>query len=133
MSRLTVGAWQVRIHAALAAICIGLWAWGWWLYTLAAFALQWRWLGPLMVMLAAVVALLTAYLHLRNATHLPRLAAWLLSLLAPLICGGIWWLVDLQVDPPSVNRVTLGARIQPPALRLAPSMDAADYLPMWRS
>ena len=128
VSRLTAGGWKVRIHTAIAAFCIALWVWGWWLYTLAAFALQWRWLGPLAVLLAAGVALSATYLHLRNATHIPRLASLSLSLLAPLICGGVWWLVDQQVDPRTVNRVELGPAVQPATLRLAPSLDAGDYL-----
>jgi hypothetical protein len=40
----------------------------------------------------------------------------------------VWWLVDLQLDPRTVNRVELGARVYPPALRLAPSVDLTDYL-----
>ncbi len=128
VSRLTVGAWQVRIHMAIAAFCLGLWAWGWWLYTLGAFALQWRWLAPLMVLLAAAVAMGAAHLHLRNATHIPPLPSLLLSLLAPLLCGGVWWLVDLQVDPRTVNRMEQGPALYPPAVRLAPSVDLADYL-----
>jgi hypothetical protein len=128
VSRLTVGAWQVRIQLAIAAFCVGLWAWGYWLYTLAAFALQWRWIGPFMVVLAGLVALAAAYLHLRKSTHFRRVAALSLALAAPLLCGGVWWLVDLQLDPRTVNRVELGARVYPPALRLAPSVDLTDYL-----
>ena len=128
VSRLTVGAWKVRIHVAIAACCLGLWVWGWWLHAIAAFALQWRWLGPLVAVLAAGIALAATYLHLRNATHFVRLASMTLAAVAALICGGIWWLVDLQIDPRTVNRVELGPRVQPPALRLAPSMDQGDYL-----
>jgi hypothetical protein len=128
VSRLTVGAWKVRVQLAIAAFCVGLWAWGFWLYSLAAFALQWRWLAPLMIVLAGVVAFFAAYLHLRHATHFQRLAALCLAVLAPLLCGGVWWLVDLQIDPRNVNRVELGPRVAPPWLRLAPSMDQADYL-----
>lgn len=128
VSRLTVGAWQVRIHLAIAASCVALWVWGYWLYTVAAFALQWRWLGPFMVGLGALVALAAAYLHLRNATQFARLASLSLALLAPLFCGGVFWLVDLQIDPRTVNRVEHGARIFPPSLRLAPSMNPGDYL-----
>jgi hypothetical protein len=49
-------------------------------------------------------------------------------MLAPLICGGVWWLVDLQLDPRTVNRVTLGPRVYPSSPRLAPSTDLGDYL-----
>lgn len=128
VSRLTVGSWQVRIHAAIAATCMALWVWGWWLYTLAVFALQWRWLGAVAALLAGAVALAAAYLHLRQATHIPRLASLSLAMLAPLIGGGVWWLVDQQLDPRTVNRVVLGPAVQPASLRLAPSLDAGDYL-----
>jgi hypothetical protein len=128
VSRLTVGAWQLRVHTAIAAFCLGLWAWGHWLFTVGDFALQWRGFGGVMVAAAAGVALVAAYLHLRYATHLRRSASMLLALLAPLICGGVWWLADLQLDPRTVNRVSLGARVFPAAPRLAPSTDLGDYL-----
>jgi len=128
ISRLTVGAWQVRIHLSIAALCVGLWAWGYWLYTLSAFALQWQWLWVVVVILAAGIALAAAYLHLRNATHFRRPASILLALFAPMICGGVWYLVNLQLDPRTVNRVTSATQIYPPSLRLAPSMDLGDYL-----
>lgn len=128
VSRLTVGAWQLRIHIAIAAACVGLWAWGYWIYTAAAFALQWKSLWILMACLAACVALAAAYLHVRNATHFRRAVSLLLAGLAPLICGGVWWLVDLQLDPRTVNRVQPETEIYPPSLRLSPSMDLGDYL-----
>jgi len=128
ISRLTVGAWQVRIHLSIAALCVGLWAWGYWLYSVSAFALQWKWLWVVLVTLAACIALAAAYLHLRKATHFRRPASIFLALLAPLVCGGVWYLVDLQLDPRTVNRVTSGTQIYPPSLRLAPSTDLGDYL-----
>jgi hypothetical protein len=115
------------VALAIAAICVGLWAWGYWLYGMAAFALQWRWLDAAMVMLAGVVALLATWLHLRHATRFGRVPSVMLAVLATLLCYGVWWLVELQVDPRTVNRVQLGAPIYPPSLRVAPSMDAADY------
>lgn len=127
VSRLSVGAWRVRIHLAIAAICVGLWAWGYWLYGLAAFALQWHWLGPFMAMLAAAVALVATWLHLHHATYLRRVVSLPLAVLTAVLCCGVWWLIELQVDPRTVNRVQLGKRIYPPSLRLAPSMDAGDY------
>lgn len=128
VSRLTVGAWQLRIHLAIAAFCVALWVWGYWLYTVAAFATQWRWLGPFVLGLGAWVALGAAYLHLRHATQFRRVASLSLAVLAPLLCGGVLWLVDLQLDPRTVNRVEHGAKVFPPSLRLAPSMDLDDYL-----
>jgi hypothetical protein len=118
----------LRIHLALAALCVALWGWGFWFYTLAAFALQWRWLGPATVALAAAVAFLAAWRHLRYATHFRRPAAMALALLAPLLGGGLWWLVDLQVDPRTVNRIEQGARIQPPSVRIVASEDLGDFL-----
>lgn len=128
VSRLTVGAWQVRVHLAIAACCVGLWCWGWWLGELGSFALQWRWLGACMAAMALGVALVAAYLHLRHATTFPRVIAAPLALLAPLLAGGVWWLVDLQLDPRGVSRVEPGADVFPPGWRLAPSVDVGDYL-----
>ncbi|MEO6079617.1 MAG: FHA domain-containing protein [Steroidobacteraceae bacterium] len=128
VSRLTAGAWQLRIHMAIAAFCVGLCAWGYWLYLLAAFATQRSWLWIALASLAACVAMAAAYLHLHYATHFRRPASLLLSLLAPLICSGVWWLVDLQLDPRTVNRVELGPKVYPSLMRVAPSMDLGDYL-----
>lgn len=128
VSRLATGAWRVRIHQAIAACCVALWLWGYWLYSVAAFAFQWHWLAPVMVVVAGVVAFAAAWLHLRQATTFRHLAALLLALLAPLVGGGAWWLVDLQLDPRTVNRIEQGPQVFPPALRVAPSMDLADYL-----
>jgi hypothetical protein len=128
VSRLSVGAWQLRIHLALAGICIALWGWGFWLYTVAAFAFQWRWLGPVAAVLAGLVSYVAAWRHLRYATRLRRVGTMSLAILAPLLSGGLWWLADLQLDPRTVNRVEHGARILPPSVRVAPSLDLGDYL-----
>jgi hypothetical protein len=128
VSRLTVGAWQLRVHLALASICLALWAWGWWLYGLAMFALQWRRLTPVAIALAALVAFVIAWRHLRYATRMRRVFTLALALLAPLLGGGVWWLVDQQLDPRTVNRVVQGPAIQPPSVRVSPSLDLDDYL-----
>lgn len=128
VSRLTVGAWQLRIHVALASLCIALWGWGFWVYTVAAFALQWRWLGPVAAVLAGVVSYVVSWRHLRYATRLRRAGAMSLAVVVPLLSGGLWWLVDLQLDPRTVNRVEQGARILPPSMRVVPSMDLGDYM-----
>jgi hypothetical protein len=128
VSRLTVGAWQLRIHLALASVCVALWAWGYWLHGLAMFALQWRWLTPAMVALAGVVAFLVAWRHLHYATRLRRFASLLMAMLAPVLGGGVWWLLDQQLDPRTVNRVVQGPPIHPPSVRVSPSLDLADYL-----
>lgn len=128
VSRLTVGAWQLRIHAALAAACIALWSWGYWLYGVAAFAFQWRRLGVVMVVLGGLVAFVAAWRHLHYATRLRRYVTLPLALLAPVLVGGVWWLADLQVDPRTVNRIVLGAPVQPPSVRVAPSLELGDFL-----
>lgn len=128
VSRLTVGAWKVRIHLAIASFCIGFWVWGGWLHGLAAFTLQSPWITPLMIPLAAAVAWVAAWLHLRNATLVPRLSSAILAMLAPLLCAGVWWLIDQQLDSRTVNRVATGAAVFPASVRVAPSMDLGDYL-----
>ncbi|MET0282366.1 MAG: FHA domain-containing protein [Steroidobacteraceae bacterium] len=128
VSRLSVGAWQVRMHLSIAAWCVALWMWGYWSHGLAAFAMQWRWLGAVMIVVALLIALGAAYLHIRKATNFQRVLALSLAMLAPFLVGGVWWLAELQLDPRTVNRVEAGARIYPQALRLAPSTDSADFL-----
>lgn len=128
VSRLTVGAWQLRIHLALASLCIALWAWGYWLYGVAMFALQWRRLTPVAVVLAALIAFVVTWRHMHYATRLRRVVTLLLAVLAPVLGGGVWWLVDQQLDPRTVNRVVQGPPIQPPWVRVSPSLDLADYL-----
>lgn len=127
VARLSIGAWRVRIHLALAALFIALCAWGYALYSIAAFATQWH-LPGIMLGLGAALAWAAAYLHLRNATPYPPQVALALAVLAPLLLGGVLWLVDLQLDPRSVNRVQMGPDVYPAAVRLAPSTDLADFL-----
>ncbi len=128
VSRLTVGAWQLRIHLALASLCIALWAWGYWLYGVAMFALQWRRLTPVALALAALIAFIVTWRHLHYATRLRRILTLALALAAPVLGGGVWWLVDQQLDPRTVNRVVQGPPIQPPSVRVSPSLDLNDYL-----
>jgi len=128
VSRLTVGAWQLRVHLALASVCLALWGWGYWMYSLGAFALQWRQLGVVMTVLAGIVAWVIAWLHLHYATRLGRAAVLSLALLVPMLGGGLWWLVDLQLDPRTVNRVVQGPHIHPPRARVAASTDLGDFL-----
>lgn len=128
VSRLSVGGWQLRVHLALAAVCLALWGWGYWLYTLGAFALQWPYLGVAMTALAGILAYVIAWRHLRYATRLGRATILSLALLVPLMGGGLWWLIDLQLDPRTVNRVVQGPRIHPPSVRVAASTDLDDYL-----
>lgn len=128
VSRLSAGAWQLRIHLAIAAACLALWGWGYWLYTLAAFAFQWRWLGPFAVVLAGLVSFAASWRHLHYATRLRRAVVLPLAVLVPLLSGGLWWLIDLQVDPRTVNRVVQGPRVLPPGVRVAPSVELNDYL-----
>lgn len=128
ITHLNHGAWQVRIHLAIAANCVALCAWGYWLYRLGAFATQWRWLGVALAPCAAGAALLMIYLHLRKATYMKQQYALIFAGIATLALSGILWLIDLQTDARNVNRVVQGPAIYPPAIRIAPSMDVADYL-----
>jgi hypothetical protein len=128
ITHLNHGAWHVRMHLAIAANCLALCAWGYWLYRMGEFATQWRWLGWALLPCAIGIALLMMYLHLRKATHMTPQIALLFAGIATLALGGTGWLVNAQTDVRDVNRIVLGPAIFPPALRIAPSMDIADYL-----
>jgi hypothetical protein len=128
VSRLSNGEWRIRVHLAIASLGLAIGAWGYWLAGVIAFALQWRWLDLPLGLIGAALALAMAWLHLRFATRFRRRAALALALLAPPVLVGVWWLVDLQRNPLTVNRIDLGPEVLPPALRLAPSMDLDDYL-----
>ena len=128
VSRLSHGEWRVRVHLAIASLGLAVGAWGYWLAGVIAFALQWRWLDLPLGLIGGALALGMAWLHLRFATGFRQRAALGLALLAPPVLVGVWWLVDLQRDPPSVNRIEQGPDVQPPTVRLAPSLDLADYL-----
>ncbi len=128
INHLNHGAWQVRIHLAVAANCVALCAWGYWLYRVGAFATQWRWLGGALVPLAIGVALIMIYLHLRKATFMGRKVALIFASIAILASGSGLWLINLQTDARNVNRIVHGPAVFPPTTRIAPSMDVADYL-----
>jgi hypothetical protein len=93
-----------------------------------SYVLQWRGLPVVFTLAGAVVALATAWLHLRNATPYSGLVALSLSVLAPMILGGMLWLGDLQLHPRTVNRIRTGPDVYPTLLRLSPSTDLADFL-----
>lgn len=128
ITHLNHGAWQVRIHLAIATNCVALCAWGYWLYRMGEFATQWRWLDWAALPCAIGVALLMMYLHLRNATHMTPRIAVIFAGIATLALGGTAWLVRVQTEIDDVNRITLGPAVFPPAVRIAPSVDIADYL-----
>jgi hypothetical protein len=128
VSRLSIGAWQIRIHLSIAAIFVAVCAWGYVLHQLLSYMTQWSGLTPVALLVGAALALVAAWLHLRNATpYSPPLALSLASL-APLLLIGVLWLTDLLVDPRNVNRVELGPDVYPTVARVAPSTDLADYL-----
>lgn len=128
VSRLTHGEWRVRVHLAIASLTVAIGAWGYWVSGLVAFAFQWHWLPVPMTIAAGLLAFAMTFLHLRFATNMRSSMAAGLSLLAPPLLIGLWWLGALQRDPPSVNRLALGPDVQPAGLRLAPSTDLSDYL-----
>jgi hypothetical protein len=128
VSRLTHGEWRVRVHLAIASLTVAIGAWGYWVSGLIAFAFQLHWLPVPMTIAAGLLAFAMTWLHLRFATNIRSSMAAGLALLAPPLLIGLWWLVGLQRDPPSVNRLALGPDVQPAALRLAPGTDLADYL-----
>ncbi len=128
ITHLNHGAWQVRIHLAIVANCMALGCGGYWLYRVGAFATQWTWLHWALAPIAVCLMLLMMYLHLRKATYLNQRASLLFAGIATLAVGGALWLVDLQIDTRTVNRITHGPAVYPPAIRLAPSVDVSDYL-----
>lgn len=128
VARLGIGAWQIRIHLSIAAIFVAICAWGYALLQVLSYMLQWPGLAWGFLLAGALLALATAWLHLRNATTYSPAAALALGALAPLLLGGVLWLVDLQLHPRTVNRIDAGPDVYPSLLRLAPTTDLADYL-----
>ena len=129
VTRLTHGEWRVRVHLAIASLTLALAAWGYWTAGLAAFAFQWHWLAVPMTLAAALLAFGMTWLHLRYATDYRNGPAAALALLAPPVLVGLWWLIGLQLDPPSVNQLSLGPPVQPAGLRFAASMDGRQLRP----
>lgn len=128
ITHLNHGAWQVRIHMAIATSCVALFAWGWWLYRLGAYATQWRFLGLALAPFALGIYLLVLYLHLRKATNMTQNIALIFAGIATLALSGTGWLIDQQLDVRDVNRMTRGPAVYPAIARIAPSTDIADYL-----
>jgi hypothetical protein len=128
VARLGIGAWQIRIHLSIAAIFVAVCAWGYALLQVLSYMLQWPGLVPVFVLAGALLALATAWLHLRNATTYSRAVSLALAVLAPLLLGGVLWLGDQQLHPSTVNRIDPGPDVYPSLLRLSPTMDLADYL-----
>ena len=128
VARLGIGAWQIRIHLSIAAIFVALCAWGYALLQVLSYMLQWPGLTLLFVLAGGLMALATAWLHLRNATTYSRTVSLALAVLAPLLLGGVFWLGDQQLHPRTVNRIEAGPDVYPSLLRLSPTMDLADYL-----
>lgn len=128
ITHLNHGDWQVRIHLAIAANCVALGCWGYFLYRVGVFATQWLWLRWALLLIAVCLALLMMFMHLRKATYMSQKIALLFAGIATLTVSGALWLVDLQIDARNVNRVTHGPAIYPPAVRVAPSVDVSDYL-----
>jgi FHA domain len=128
VARLGIGAWQIRIHLSIAAIFVAICAWGYALLQLLSYMLQWQGLEVAFILAGALLALATAWLHLRNATTYSPGVALVLGALAPLMLGGVLWLAELQLHPRTVNRYDAGPAVYPSLLRFSPSTDLADYL-----
>jgi len=128
VARLAIGVWQIRIHLAIATVYLAVCAWGYVLLQALSYMLQWPSLPAVFMLIGAALALVAAWLHLRNATAYSPMVALALAALAPLLQGGVLWLVDLQLHPRSVNRIEAAPDVYPSLLRLSPTVDLADYL-----
>jgi hypothetical protein len=128
VARLGIGSWQIRIHLSIAAIFVALCAWGYALQQALAYMLQWPGVPLVFILCGALLALVAAWLHLRNATTYSQPVAVVLASLAPVLLGGVLWLVDLQLHPRSVNRIEGGPDVYPSLARFSPTMELADFL-----
>jgi hypothetical protein len=127
ITRIGHGAWTLRTHIAIAANATAIGAWSNWLLELGSFALQW----PLTAVAAVIGISATMgalYLHLRKATHLSARTAASIAIAIPLVLGITTGWLNQQNNTRDVNRVSLGAAVYPPKLRIAPSTDLNDYL-----
>lgn len=127
ITRISHGAWQIRIHTAIAANAIAVGAWSAWLVGLASYALQWRldWVTAVIGITAIIGAL---YLHLRKATHLAARTAVITAVSIPLMFGAAaGWLTE-QTYTHDVNRIAMGPDVFPPVMRLTTTTDLNDYL-----
>jgi hypothetical protein len=127
ITRIGHGAWNVRIHIAIAANAIALGAWSAWLLAMTSYAMQWRLAVVTTVIgIAAIVGAL--YLHLRKATHLGARTTIIVAAAIPLMLGTAAGWLAVQASSQDVNRITLGPAIYPPATRVAASTELNDYL-----
>jgi hypothetical protein len=127
ITRISHGAWQIRIHTAIAANAIAIGAWSAWIVGLASYALQWHltWVTTLIGMAAIIGAL---YQHLLKATHLVARTVVITAVSIPLMFGAAaGWLTE-QTYTRDVNRIALGPDVFPPGVRLATTKDLNDYL-----
>ena len=127
ITRISHGAWQVRIHIAIATNAIAMGAWSTWLVGLASYAMQWQltWVTAILCIAAIIGAL---YLHLLKATHLVARTAAITALTIPLMFGvAAGWLTQ-QTYTRDVNRFTLGPDIFPPNVRISTTTELNDYL-----
>lgn len=127
-TKLNQGAWQVRVHVAIASTCAAFCAWSYWVAGLMAFATQWSVLVRIGVAVVGVAALVALYLHLREATYYTRRVALALAGAATLVIGAIAWIVAVVVDTSDVSRVDLGPHVRLGAQRVVPNRDITDYL-----
>jgi len=128
VTRVSHGAWSLRVHLAVITNAAALIAWGVWFFGVAVFATGWTWLEwPISV--AALGLLLGAlYLHLRKATHLSQRLAAIIAITVPLVLGGTAAWVGWQGEQRNVNRQEFGIPVYPPALRVASSTDLDEFV-----
>ncbi len=128
MTKLNHGAWDVRIHLSIGSIGAAICAWGYWLAGLVAFAAQWAVLVKAGIAFVGGVALLTLYLHFREATHYERPVSLALAAVSTVVIGAVAWILTIGVDTSDVNRVDLGPDVRLGARRVVPNRDISDYL-----
>jgi hypothetical protein len=127
ITRIGHGAWNVRIHVAIAANAIAFGAWSSWIVGVVSFAMQWRLTAVTIVIgIAAIVGAL--HLHLRKATYLAARTTIIIAIVIPLMLATATGWLTQQATVRDVNRITLGPAIYPPAVRVIASTELNDYL-----
>lgn len=128
ITRFTHGHWSFRTHAAIATNTLAMCLWSSWLFGLAIYALQWRWLEYPKVTIIAAAGLTALYLHLRKATHFTIRTSAAIAAATPLLLAGAGLWVSQQNSSQDINGIALGPDVYPPQYRVAQSAELNDYL-----
>jgi hypothetical protein len=127
ITRIGHGAWNVRIHVAIAANTIAIGVWSSWIIGVISYAIQWRLTAITIVIgIAAIVSAL--HLHLVKATYLAARTTIVIAIAIPLMLATATGWLNQQAITHDVNRITLGPTIYPPKARLVASTELNDYL-----